>query len=49
MSTGKQAIRVESRKPAMLALWINTTNEQRCEGSIAGYPVNTPPAHPLRC
>jgi hypothetical protein len=32
----------------MLALWINT-KEQRSEGSFAGYPVNTLPAHPLRC
>jgi len=23
----------------MSALWINTTNEQRSEGSFAGYPV----------
>jgi hypothetical protein len=40
---------MERRKPAMLALWIDTTNEQRSEGSFAGYPVNTLPAHPLRC
>jgi hypothetical protein len=33
----------------MLALWINTTNKQRSEGSFAGYPVITLPAHPLRC
>jgi hypothetical protein len=33
----------------MLALWIDTTNEQRSEGSIAGQPANTLPAHPLRC
>jgi len=32
-----------------LALWINTTNEQRSEGSFAGQPANTLPAHPLRC
>jgi hypothetical protein len=40
---------MERRKPAMLALWIDTTNEQRSEGSFAGYPVNKLPAHPLRC
>jgi hypothetical protein len=39
---------MERRKPAMLALWINA-KEQRSEVSFAGYPVNTPPAHPLRC
>jgi hypothetical protein len=38
----------------MLALWINTTKEQRSEGSFAGYPVNTLPAQfssgeALRC
>jgi hypothetical protein len=33
----------------MLALRINTTNEQPSEGSFAGYPVNKLPAHPLRC
>jgi hypothetical protein len=38
----------------MLALWINTTNEQRSEGSFAGQPVNTLPAQnpqgeALRC
>jgi len=39
---------IESRKLAMSALWINTTNEQRSEGSFAGQPVNMLPAHPLR-
>jgi hypothetical protein len=44
---------VETRKPAMSALWINT-KEQRSEGSFAGYPVNTlpaqfPPGEALRC
>jgi len=38
----------------MLALWIDTTNEQRSEGSFAGYPVITLPAQyssgkALRC
>jgi len=38
----------------MLALWINTTNEERCQGSIAGLPALSYqgqivlPAHPLR-
>jgi len=45
---------MERRKPAMLALWINTTNEQRSEGSFAGYSVNPLPAQisyreALRC
>jgi hypothetical protein len=45
---------MERRKPAMLVLWIDTTNEQRSEGSFAGYPVNTLPAQnplgeALRC
>jgi hypothetical protein len=42
------ASQIEARKPAMSALWINT-KEQRSEGSFAGYPVNSLPAHPLRC
>ena len=38
----------------MSALWINTTNEQRSEGSFAGQPANTLPAlnpygEALRC
>jgi len=38
----------------MLALWIKAINEQRSEGSFAGYPVNTLPAQDpqgeaLRC
>jgi hypothetical protein len=32
----------------MSALWINP-KAQRSEGSFAGQPVITLPAHPLRC
>jgi hypothetical protein len=42
------------RKPAMSALWINTTNEQRSEGGFAGQKADMLPAQfssreALRC
>jgi len=33
----------------MLILWTSSISEQRCQGSFAGQPANTLPAHPLRC